>query len=64
MNGHVSALRRVAHRTLGTAIRRPSKIVCVDSIIAITRPKAVCSPFDPVLFFQATSSLVGPNDAL
>ena len=66
MNGHVSTRRRVSpQERLGPPIRRPSKIVCVGLNY---RDHAVESgmqlPSEPVLFFKATSSLVGPNDAL
>jgi 2,4-didehydro-3-deoxy-L-rhamnonate hydrolase len=48
---------------LGPPIRRPSKIVCVGLNF---RDHAVESkmeiPREPVLFFKATSSIVGPND--
>jgi 2-keto-4-pentenoate hydratase/2-oxohepta-3-ene-1,7-dioic acid hydratase in catechol pathway len=50
---------------LGAPIARPSKIVCVglnfrDHAAETGSP----IPSEPVLFFKATSSLVGPNDPL
>jgi 2,4-diketo-3-deoxy-L-fuconate hydrolase len=50
---------------LGPPVRRPSKIVCIGlnyrDHAAETKAEA---PKEPVLFFKATTSLVGPNDAL
>ncbi len=50
---------------LGAPIARPSKIVCIglnfrDHAAETGNP----IPAEPVLFFKATSSLVGPNDPL
>lgn len=48
---------------LGAPIRRPSKIVCIGLNF---RDHAAESnlpiPAEPILFFKATSSLIGPND--
>jgi 2,4-diketo-3-deoxy-L-fuconate hydrolase len=50
---------------LGAPIRRPSKIVCIGlnyrdhAVETKAQP-----PKEPVLFFKATTSLVGPNDPL
>ncbi|HTF44587.1 MAG TPA: fumarylacetoacetate hydrolase family protein [Terriglobales bacterium] len=50
---------------LGSPICRPSKIVCIGlnyrDHAAETKAEP---PKEPVLFFKATTSLVGPNDAL
>jgi len=50
---------------LGPPIRRPSKIVCIGlnyrDHAAETKAEP---PKEPVLFFKATTSLVGPNDLL
>jgi 2-keto-4-pentenoate hydratase/2-oxohepta-3-ene-1,7-dioic acid hydratase in catechol pathway len=50
---------------LGPPVRRPSKIVCIGlnyrDHAAETKAE---TPKEPVLFFKATTSLVGPNDAL
>ena len=50
---------------LGAPIRRPSKIVCIGlnyrDHAAETKAQP---PKEPVLFFKATTSLVGPNDPL
>jgi 2,4-didehydro-3-deoxy-L-rhamnonate hydrolase len=57
---------RVAGSTrLGPPIRRPSKIVCIglnfrDHAIE----SGMAEPSEPVIFFKATSSIVGPDDAL
>src|SRR5258708_27836851 len=66
MNGHVSALRRVSSQErLGPPIRRSSKIVCVGlNYRDHAAESGMQLPSEPVLFFKATSSLVGPNDAL
>src|SRR6185295_1130932 len=50
---------------LGPPIRRPSKIVCIglnfrDHAIE----SGMAEPAEPVIFFKATSSIVGPDDAL
>jgi 2-keto-4-pentenoate hydratase/2-oxohepta-3-ene-1,7-dioic acid hydratase in catechol pathway len=50
---------------LGAAICRPSKIVCIglnyrDHAAETGAP----IPKEPVIFFKATTSLVGPNDPL
>src|SRR5947208_5403246 len=57
---------RVPHSLrLGPPIRRPSKIVCIGlnyrDHAAETKAEP---PNEPVLFFKATTSLVGPNDPL
>ena len=50
---------------LGPPVTRPSKIVCIGlnyrDHAAETKAEA---PKEPVLFFKATTSLVGPNDPL
>ena len=50
---------------LGSAVCRPSKIVCIGlnyrDHAAETKAEP---PKEPVLFFKATTSLVGPNDPL
>ena len=61
-----SSARRVASSVrLGPPICRPSKIICIGlnyrDHAAETRAEA---PKEPVLFFKATTSLVGPNDDL
>lgn len=60
-----SAPRVAASARLGSAVCRPSKIVCIGlnyrDHAAETKAEA---PKEPVLFFKATTSLVGPNDPL
>lgn len=60
-----SAPKISAGTRLGPPIRRPSKIVCIGlnyrDHAAETKAEP---PKEPVLFFKATTSLVGPNDAL
>lgn len=60
-----SAPRVSPSERLGPPIRRPSKIVCIGlnyrDHAAETKAEP---PKEPVLFFKATTSLVGPNDPL
>ncbi len=50
---------------LGSPIVRPSKIVCVGLNYAKHAKEAGMEiPKEPVLFFKATSAIVGPNDDL
>ena len=60
-----SAPRVAASARLGSAVCPPSKIVCIGlnyrDHAAETKAEA---PKEPVLFFKATTSLVGPNDPL
>jgi 2,4-diketo-3-deoxy-L-fuconate hydrolase len=60
-----SARRVSPSLRLGPPIRRPSKIVCIGLNYRdhAAETKAV-PPKEPVLFFKATTSLVGPNDPL
>src|SRR6202795_470376 len=66
MNDHVSTRRLVSpEERLGPPIRRPSKIVCVGlNYRDHAAESGMQLPSEPVLFLKATSSLVGPNDAL
>ena len=48
---------------LGSPLTRPSKIVCVGLNYAQHAAEAgMTVPTEPVLFFKATSAIVGPND--
>lgn len=50
---------------LGPPIARPSKIVCVGLNYAKHAAESgMAVPSEPVLFFKATSSIVGPNDSV
>lgn len=50
---------------LGSPIARPSKIVCVGLNYAKHAAESgMAIPKEPVLFFKATSAIVGPNDDL
>lgn len=50
---------------LGPCIDRPSKIVCVGLNYADhAKESGVDVPKEPILFFKATSSIVGPDDNL
>ncbi len=66
LKGHAPAARRVGSALrLGPPIHRPSKIVCVGlNYRDHAAESGMQLPSEPVLFFKATSSLAGPNDAL
>lgn len=50
---------------LGSPIARPSKIICVGlNYKDHAEETGAKTPSEPILFFKATSSLVGPNDDL
>jgi 2,4-didehydro-3-deoxy-L-rhamnonate hydrolase len=50
---------------LGSPIARPSKIVCIGlNFRDHAKESKMEIPSEPVIFFKATSSLVGPNDDL
>lgn len=50
---------------LGSPIVRPSKIVCVGLNYRMhAKESGMAIPKEPVLFFKATSAIVGPNDDL
>ena len=63
---HVSLASRVASTIrLGPPICRPSKIICIGlNYRDHAAETAAAIPKEPVIFFKATTSLVGPNDAL
>jgi 2,4-diketo-3-deoxy-L-fuconate hydrolase len=66
LSRNASSAPRVAPSVrLGSAVCRPSKIVCIGlnyrDHAAETKAEP---PKEPVLFFKATTSLVGPNDPL
>jgi 2,4-diketo-3-deoxy-L-fuconate hydrolase len=50
---------------LGSAISRPSKIVCIGlNFRDHARESRMQIPIEPVIFLKATTALVGPNDDL
>lgn len=50
---------------LGPPIKRPGKIICIGlNYIDHARESNMEAPQEPIVFFKATSSLVGPNDDL
>ncbi len=50
---------------LAAPIARPSKIVCIGlNYIDHARETGAAIPQEPIIFFKATSSVVGPNDDL
>lgn len=53
------------HIRLGSALARPSKIICVGLNYKDHAAETNAAiPTEPILFFKATSALVGPNDEL
>ena len=66
LKGNAASAPRVADSVrLGPPIRRPSKIVCIGLNYrdhAAESGNAI--PSEPVIFFKATSSMMGPNDDL
>lgn len=60
-----SAPRVAQSQRLGPPICRPSKIVCIGlNFHDHARESNMEVPKEPVIFFKATTSLVGPNDDL
>jgi len=60
-----SAPRVAGSARLGPPICRPSKIVCIGLNYRDHAAESKMEiPKEPVIFFKATTSLVGPNDAL
>ncbi len=50
---------------LGPPITRPSKIICIGlNYSDHAKETGAATPPEPIVFFKATSSLVGPNDDL
>jgi len=64
INQHHNNLQPVSDSVrLGPPVARPSKIICVG-LNYVDHAKETNSPIptEPILFFKATSALVGPND--
>src|SRR5579863_2807935 len=60
-----SAPRFSAAERFGPPVCRPSKIVCIGLNYSDHAAESKMEiPKEPIIFFKATSSLVGPNDAL
>ena len=54
-----------AETRLGSPICRPSKIICIGlNFKDHAAESGMATPEEPVVFFKATSSMVGPNDDL
>ncbi|SDE59093.1 fumarylacetoacetate hydrolase family protein [Cellulophaga baltica] len=66
LNDNESKCALVAKETrLGSPLCRPSKIVCVGLNYAKHAAESGMQiPKEPVLFFKATSSIIGPNDTV
>jgi len=64
-NHAAQAPRVAASERLGPPITRPSKIVCIGLNYADhARETSAKIPEEPVIFFKATTALMGPNDEL
>jgi 2-keto-4-pentenoate hydratase/2-oxohepta-3-ene-1,7-dioic acid hydratase in catechol pathway len=62
---HASARRIDRRERLGSPVARPSKIICIGlNFRDHAAESAMDLPREPVIFFKATTSLVGPNDDL
>lgn len=63
---HKSTLPKLDKNTrIAAPLKRPSKIVCVGLNYAKhAEESGMALPNEPVLFFKATSAIVGPNDDL
>jgi 2,4-diketo-3-deoxy-L-fuconate hydrolase len=66
LQDNAAAAPRIAESVrLGPPIARPSKIVCIGlNFHDHAKESKMEIPKEPVIFFKATSSLVGPNDDL
>jgi 2,4-didehydro-3-deoxy-L-rhamnonate hydrolase len=66
LSGHAPSAPRVAQSVrLGPSVARPSKIVCIGlNFRDHAQESKMEIPKEPVIFFKATTSLVGPNDDL
>jgi 2,4-diketo-3-deoxy-L-fuconate hydrolase len=66
LKDNAASAPRVAQSVrLGSAISRPSKIVCIGlNFRDHARESKMEIPDEPVIFFKATTSLAGPNDDL
>ena len=64
LESHADGLPEISSETrLGPPIHKPSKIVCVGLNYAKhAEESGMTLPKEPVLFFKATSAIVGPND--
>lgn len=48
---------------LGPPIARPSKIICIGlNYVDHAKETGAATPKEPIIFFKATSSIIGPND--
>ena len=64
VENNLDSLPKIDKETrLGPPIKKPSKIVCVGLNYAKhAEESGMAVPKEPVLFFKATSAIVGPND--
>lgn len=66
LKDHLDALPRIDPKVrLGTPFKRPSKIICIGlNYSDHAKETGAAVPPEPVIFFKATSALVGPDDDL
>lgn len=66
LNDHLDSLPRIDPKVrLGAPFTRPSKIICIGLNYSDHAKETGASvPPEPVIFFKATSALVGPDDDL
>jgi 2,4-diketo-3-deoxy-L-fuconate hydrolase len=64
LNRQTAPLPEVPKTTrLGSPVARPNKIVCVGlNFVDHAKEAGMDLPKEPILFFKATSALIGPND--
>lgn len=66
LGAHAATSQKVADSVrLGAAVCRPSKLICIGlNFSDHAKESGAEPPKEPVVFFKATSSIVGPNDNL
>ena len=64
INNNQSSLSEIkSGERLGSAVARPSKIVCIGlNYIQHAQETGVQTPSEPIIFFKSTTALCGPND--
>jgi 2,4-diketo-3-deoxy-L-fuconate hydrolase len=64
INNNQSSLSEIKSGTrLGSAVARPSKIVCIGlNYIQHAQETGAQAPSEPIIFFKSTTALCGPND--
>jgi 2,4-diketo-3-deoxy-L-fuconate hydrolase len=64
INNSQSSLSEIKSGTrIGSAVARPSKIVCIGlNYVQHAQETGAQSPSEPIIFFKSTTALCGPND--